>query len=271
MMNNRIKLLAVCFIPCLSAPAFGATIEMMLDQPRTLATVASTDEFIISLQANRSACCTITASDSPLAHFRQFAGGAPYGITTRGKDSPPANREINFVTPARSARACFLAGDTATLASTSIVFSPGFNNIGSGTGSNVTVLCQNTALIGGYNTSVTDFNFLEILLSNSVTTDGRFAIDGSQVDVVLLIRDAVTGSAFRQRLRINSNAGDGLGRADVAIHDIVGPGKFGSIIINHSGPPGSITARLVQYKITSTNPLRFEPVLEQPFTPLRSQ
>lgn len=110
------------------------------------------------------------------------------------------------------------------------------------------VICYETTLFGGFNTFVTDFNFLE--LTNTTNSD-------ITVDVVAF--NSVTGSQtpiVSQNLTLKANS-----RKDLDIHSAAGSGAYGPVLVMHNGTPGSVIAILNQYKITATSPtLTFDPV-----------
>lgn len=116
--------------------------------------------------------------------------------------------------------------------------------------------CEETTLSGGFNTSVSEFNFLEIKnnLSQSFYSSG--VIRGK-----IIINDSITNTKLsEQEFQLQPQT-----RRDIDIHSISGPGKFGTINIYHDGPPDSLSAITTQYKIKNQNPLEFEPVAQQKF------
>jgi hypothetical protein len=114
----------------------------------------------------------------------------------------------------------------------------------------VRFFCDDTTLFGGFNTMVTDFNFLE--LTNTL----------SSLDLNVTLRlMPVKGEPFERTVLVKK----GL-RFDMDIHSLVGPGTYGSMQLMHDGPKGGLKAELVQYRITSQDPLKFDPVSRQTFT-----
>ena len=117
-----------------------------------------------------------------------------------------------------------------------------------------TISCTETTLFGGFNTSVTDFNFLE--LTN--TLDGP--AETETIKARIFARDSVSQQTIIHNSVVQIPPGD---RRDVDIHSVAGAGAFGPLFVTHDGPPGSLKATVSQYNITSTNPLVFVPVARQ--------
>jgi hypothetical protein len=113
--------------------------------------------------------------------------------------------------------------------------------------------CRETTLLGGFNTSVTDFNFLE--LTNSLNSNNG-TITGTVV-----ARNAISDTEILN-VGFTINPGD---RSDIDIHSAAGPGAFGPVFVCHDGPPNSVVAVMSQYNITSQAPLEFEPVAQTVF------
>ncbi len=123
---------------------------------------------------------------------------------------------------------------------------------GTESATNVKVRCEETTLFGKFNTSVTDFNFLEIL-----NTAGN-----SQVTVLMDIFNSVTSTSVvnDQEITIGPN-----GRKDIDIHSLTGAGAFGTITLCPLAPSKAISAELNQYNIETTSPLVFTPVSKEVF------
>ncbi len=117
------------------------------------------------------------------------------------------------------------------------------------------VECIETTLFGGYNTNVTDFNFLEI------TNVGNGA-DPNGVNAWVTVVD-LNGSILVEGQQYAIAPGT---RKDIDIHSIVGPGKYGTIAITHDGAPGTLKAAVTQYRVQSWSPLDFYPVAREVFT-----
>jgi hypothetical protein len=139
---------------------------------------------------------------------------------------------------------CFYANPTVLLGTGfSAEFTLGFGVNGTLVGSEVSAKCQQTTLVGGYNTNINELNFLEITNTES----------NSSINVWLVGTNSVGVGTFTRNYSINSG-----GRFDVDIHSIVGSAVYGTLFLSHDGPPGSIRAHLAEYKITSASPFTFE-------------
>ena len=119
--------------------------------------------------------------------------------------------------------------------------------------------CDETTLYAGFNTSVTDFNFLELtnLLDTGTTSGGSRDLTAIVTAVNTVPNPDVTvinGESFT--VPVGS-------RTDVDIHSRSGPGAFGPVKICHNGAPGSLKAVVSQYNITSTAPFDFAPVSQE--------
>jgi hypothetical protein len=204
--------------------------------------------------SRRSICCQIhsVANQGAVRFGQHFLTDQIDSliITDRGGDhpliSPPGDQQ-------GGGRKCFYYEDPEVEYTTIRFQLSSLNNINYG---NTYGHCTDTTLYGGFNTSVTDFNFIEIsnvLKSNSISTGvitGKIVAIDSISDTIIIDRE------------FTIQAGS---RTDVDIHSISGPGKFGQVIIYHDGPPGSLQAVSSQYRIVTQNPLDFKPVSQQQF------
>ncbi len=261
-MKSAVYSSVVLFIGLCCSPStlFAVDTFLNVDQPRTVASMTGgTDRFSVFLSQNRSYCCTVSAASTVGSRFGTVSGLGQLIAVDRGKDDPPANADGSNLGVA--GRKCFLAptGSSSNFANISLPVAIGL--AGTSTAQDVTGICEETSLLGGYNTSVTDFNFLEVSVSDNIV----FPFGGATINGVLLLRDVINNVNKEASFSVTTNSSNGLGRVDINIHDFVGNQSFGPIIINHDGPPGSVNARLVQYNILSANPFSFEPVLEQAF------
>ncbi len=214
----------------------------------TLIQTPTTGDIINTVTAlDRSYCCTIgLGSDVDYgAYFSEVRNvfGAPVAWSISGLMEPKIPYVWGHSNPGR-ARACFMTTQSTDTSGFDLIMA--FDAPPPG-GANIPVQCDETTLFGGFNTSVTDFNFLEI----TNTTD-------SDQIVEIIAINSVSG---------NSRVIDGLvstvranTRSDIDIHSRVGTGAFGPMIIKSYGPAGSLRAVLSQYNITSSVPLDFAPV-----------
>ena len=118
--------------------------------------------------------------------------------------------------------------------------------------------CVETTMFGGFNTSVTDFNFLEIRNTLNRATDASETIT-VRIDATNVVNNSVVFNSATLSLPAGS-------RRDIDIHSVAGPRAFGPIRLSHDGPPGSIKAVVSQYRVVATSPLDFEPVAREVLT-----
>lgn len=123
----------------------------------------------------------------------------------------------------------------------------------------VRVSCDETTLYANFNTSVTDFNFLELTNTLDTTTTHAFSPRNLTATVTALNTIPATDVVVIDNLSVSIPEGS---RTDVDIHTAAGAGVFGPVKIAHNGAPGSLKAVVSQYNITSTNPLDFAPVAQ---------
>lgn len=93
--------------------------------------------------------------------------------------------------------------------------------------------CIETTLYGGYNTSISEFNFLEVL--NTTNTTITAAITATNADGTVVINQRIFSVAPNRR-------------ADIDLHTAAGPGKFGLLQLVHNGPYGALQAYVSQYE-----------------------
>jgi hypothetical protein len=126
----------------------------------------------------------------------------------------------------------------------------------------VKALCEETTLVGGFNTSVTDFNFLEISVYNSSLNTFDTTVTG-----IIYVQRTINGNTEEIPFSITVPAGQNVIRQDFSIHDAVSNvADFGAVSIIHNGSAAQVKAKLTQYRIVSQSPLDFEPVLQEIFT-----
>ena len=124
----------------------------------------------------------------------------------------------------------------------------------------VKLRCDETTLYGGFNTSVTDYNFLEISNTLSPYTSAPLTqeINGT-VTAINTVPDPDVVVIDRATFPLPIAAGS---RLDINIHSAAGNGAFGTVRLCHDGPLGSINAVVSQYNIVS-GPLDFAPVAQE--------
>ncbi len=119
---------------------------------------------------------------------------------------------------------------------------------------NVRMFCEETTLYGGFNTSVTDFNFLEM---TNTSAEGAAPISGSVTAINVVATPNVT-VIDRIGFSVNGNS-----RFDFDIHARTGFGAFGPVKVAHDGAPGSLKAVMSQYVIVTASPLDFVPMAQE--------
>jgi hypothetical protein len=220
----------------------------------TMALVSDGDTFETSVDAGSSYCCETLPPSGSSAFFSSST------VQLRSYSVPQSlisGRYAGFDSPRMhdgSARLCFVV--PATTAFAWVVLSIG---VVYGPLTNVTIYCEETTLYGGFNTNVTDFNFLEITNTlEKVTTpvsDRTLNLTLTAVnttpdpDVTIIDQEAFSVAAGTRR--------------DINIHERAGAGVFGTLKLTHNGAPGAIKAVLSQYNITTLTPtLDFAPVAQ---------
>lgn len=237
--------------------SFAANYFLQTNSVFTTPAINSADQFFFNISPDRSYCIeTLTTTGTSWAFVNALSPvDANFNIVTtnRGEASSPVYPIfVPSLTPL--ARRCFIStGNFQNISSYRLQASLGFTGANLGIG--VLIQLNDTTLLGGYNTNVTDFNFLELtntLISTSHDTgitSGKFTLRSSITNQIVATRNFTV------------NPQD---RIDISIHDIVGKGSFGAVTLVHNGPPGSLKGIVSQYRILSTNPLDFEPVVQQP-------
>ena len=207
-----------------------------------------------------SYCCEIalrngvTPNVADQAFFTSFIGvssGQTVPHANRGTSDPVLPFFSGLSDPA-AARKCGIA--------TSVGYIKLDVNIGADNGlaADYSTQCLETTLFGGFNTSVTDFNFLEISNTLNRATDST-----ETINVRIDATNAVTNAVVFNGATVQVAAGE---RRDIDIHSVSGSGAFGPIRLSHDGPPGSIKAVVSQYRIVTTSPFDFEPVAREVLT-----
>ena len=229
----------LCF-PGASAAQSTFVVPVNRMEPTAIANPATGDLVRFGYAFDRSYCCTIESNYTNLgARFSAVttSTSTAYPYEKRGDDEAAA-WNLGTSTDSDAERVCF-SGINST-AFTSLRLTLAFDIEPVSVSANVWVQCSETTLFGGFNTSVTDYNFLELTNTSgtaiTVNVIGWNSITGSTTPVVNL-------SALVPANR----------RLDIDIHSLVGSGVYGSLLVKHDGAPGSLRAVLNQYNITSTN------------------
>ena len=125
----------------------------------------------------------------------------------------------------------------------------------------IDVLCEETTLVGGFNTVVTDFNFLEL----SATSRG--GEETSTIRGYIILKTTIGGQSIKLPFTLDFNGKSRI-RVDISLHDAINNARdFGQVIVIHNAAPGVLKARVSQYRIVTLNPLDFEPVLQEVLVP----
>lgn len=241
-----------CFVLAITLLLFGPlnvfaqthTVVPDRQAVNTYASVADGDVLSFAALSGSSYCCEIITQGNANVFFSSSTVAVTHSsgtesVTGAFASSPPklANSQ---------ARLCFIVppGLTSPVPALGITISAGSPL------SNLDMQCTETTLYGGFNTSVTDFNFLEITNTTDAEITGTITAVNvvPNPDVVVINGDTFTVTA-------NS-------RTDVDIHTRAGAGAFGPIKVAHRGGPGALKAVLSQYNITSLSPLDFAPVAQ---------
>lgn len=207
------------------------------------------------LPVRSSICCQVQSiSSSGSVKFRDnflLNNVSHFRIRNRGADHPILSETAG---EQGQGRRCFYFEDSQVSSTTIIFLLSSFNNINY---PHTYAHCTETTLYGGFNTSVTDFNFIEISNILSPTNYSSGIVSG-KIQAV----DSISNQRILDR-EFSVSPGD---RIDIDVHSVAGAGRFGQVIIYHDGPPGSLKAITSQYRIVSQNPLDFEPVAQQKFS-----
>lgn len=221
-----------------------------------LSSVSSGDAIQLEVSARNSYCCEIVSRSGADVNFGStqvdLSGINATGGNTIGRFAGLDEPRYRL----SASRLCFTAPANIDLGLATLTISVS----GGGPASDNTAKCSETTLYGGFNTSVTDFNFLEISNTlDSVTTDGSRIISGS-ITARNTVPEPDTIVINQAPFTVNPES-----RVDIDVHTSAGLGAFGPVKISHNGAPGAIKAVLNQYNITSSNPLRFAPVAQELF------
>ena len=218
------------------------------------------DEVDFIASAGRCYCCDIiehTGSNTRFGNMNVFGNGSPtLQISNRGAAEPIIKDSGSD--PNNESRKCFSVSSSDPLDKFRVTMQILVGGSGSGSisGGDVSITCRETTLAGGFNTSVTDFNFLELTNTLQANEGDNGVITGRIIARNSINDTEIVNSSF------SVNPTD---RLDIDIHSAAGSGAFGPIFICHNGPPNSLKAVTSQYNITNQSPLNFEPVAQTVF------
>lgn len=224
-------------------------------QLENISITGGTDVFNVWAEDGKSYCCEAWSfsRDSSGLRFDTITSSQPGGFTSseRGYATPIMTRSGSDGQKARQCYTQSTSPDGRAIIDFTMKVS---NGAGTGTLTDGNVRCVETTLYGGFNTVVTDFNFIEITntLTSTISDTG---------DVNVTVKGFGTAGTELFSSTFTLAAGK---RLDVDVHSSAA-NDFGPVVITHNGPPGALRAVNAQYRIVTQNPLDFEPVLVVPF------
>lgn len=257
------KLLTFLF-SLLLLPSFAGAVDYELvagQEIEVASVVGGTDTLDIIVSANRCYCCEAKSFTNSTAGVG-FTGGSVVGDgspTLNNKPRAATEPLVNFsnsADPNNEARVCFnVSNDSDPTARHRVSYGIRAGSTGTSTRNNVKIKCEETTLAGGFNTSVTDYNFLEI--TNTLTANAE---DAGSISGFITAKNAINDSTVINKQTFTVGAQD---RVDVDVHSAAGAGAFGPVFICHDGPPNSVRAVTSFYNITTAPD--FEPVAQVDF------
>jgi len=225
--------------------------ELANGETFNIASLDTGDSIFSTVEDGRSYCCEIfhvgQSNIVPRIQSVTVSGGSLEDLVSRGRNAPWLGAGTNVA----NARRCFRFAGTANISRTFISLDVEAN---ASPIPNARVRCSETTLFGGFNTAVTDFNFIEITNTLAVTDQN------GDISVRIIANANIAGTEVLNTT-VSIAAGE---RRDIDVHSVAGS-DFGPVTITHNGPPGSIRAVNAQYRIVSQDPLSFEPVLSVTF------
>ncbi len=215
-------------------------------------TVDVGDRIVMNVTPDRSYCFQLhqPIGGNGGATFSSFDVSNPslfFTATDRGEAYPRSYGGLVFGNSTKSLTCVVVTGSTSVARTVR-------GTIGTSSGAAIANVRSNTyetTLFGNYNTSVTDFNFLE--LTNRMVLQGG---DTGVINGFVVVKDSISDTE-KLRTSFTVNPGD---RIDVDIHAAVGEGNFGTVQVFHNGVPGALKGAVAQYRILTASPLTFEPV-----------
>lgn len=234
-----------------SAQTAGEEIRIPAGKARPVNGLVAGDQITFKTSGGRSYCCELNESGNSYSTGRFFSSiRDAVNEANRGKDG---NALDSFHVDDEKKRVCWFedeSGGTVTLTVGGEATAQKFTDI--------EALCSETTLRGNYNTIATEFNFLELSFAG---------IDYSTEAVAgeIELSSTITGKVTTIPFTLPTGFADGapLGgktiRKDFSLHQTLKDlGDFGSITIRHNSAPGTVRARMSQYKVMSYSPLNFE-------------
>lgn len=219
--------------------------------------IASTDHIRFYADAGSSYSCEVLSPGGPAngyfsAPVRVIADNGTGATTTVNPRACGSDNPRVGVDPARF---CFIVPGTISFPLVEV--DVGWTGMYP---ANVRLTCDETTLYTGFNTSVTNFNFLELTNTLDRATTESFLLRDLTASITAIntvpATDVVVINGASVTILANS-------RTDVDIHSAAGVGAFGPVKIAHNGAPGSLKAVMSQYNIVTTSPLTFAPVSQE--------
>lgn len=208
--------------------------------------IVSGTKFSTFLEVGRSYSCTISSNDPASELALSATVEKPYGVDGATKligdlspgvavpstDADQKDNRISIIpVPLRLCRGGLGCQDVGTSGLHQITATT------KGGGEQVEFLCEDSTLFVGFNTSVSDYNWLEL----------ERQIEGG---ITILATFESSSGASRGTRSVDLISG-GHRRFDLGVHDLVGRGVYGRIALRHNGPVGALRARLAQYTVQS--------------------
>ncbi len=233
------------------------TYDLSLGAGQTISFVGG-DKITITAYPDRSYCCSLQSALStggtPIS-FSSINGSSSLGSTlgSRGLNSPELS--LSTTTSSNNKRVCWHEGDSTSSADALLTVSAT---------ATARALCEETSLLGGFNTISAGFNYLEITVTNSGANIFTDSVKG-----IIFITRTNGGTTVEIPFTIDIEPTESVKRADFSIHDAISNASdYGAVKIIHNGARDQVRAKVTQYRILSTSPLDFEPVLQETLIPV---
>jgi hypothetical protein len=204
---------------------------------------------VVQSKPGRSFCCDVNSDQGFSSYFSSVKLGVnsvfdSLGVKYRGDEGFLLPNSGTALTG--KDRVCLYVSPTVVLGSSaSLTLGLAFGANGLSAGNNIQLSCKQTTQVGGFNTYINEFNFLEVTPTGAAgdqnITVWVKALNSSGGQVINTSFTVLTGQRF-----------------DLDIHTAAGSSTYGTIFLSHDGSPGSIVAHVSQYKVTSQSPLQFE-------------
>ena len=221
------------FVSRASAIDYLSSVNHPLSVSGLVATVQSGDRFLVDLTGARSYSC----QGIPSASDSTFALGLTVSSITTPSTQVTARATGTLNPPITEGTGA--AGQSRLSLTPTATGRYAFDTTAAKTGGEpIQFACVETTLIGGFNTFINNFNFLELTnLTASTVTGTVTAIDFAGNTVI-----------NAQAFSVAANR-----RADIDLHTTIGPEKFGTVIVTHNAPFGGLQGYVSQYRGTAAS------------------